>query len=370
MKKITDEEKIEFIEKYVDDVDSIPKEEIEKYRSYVEEGCKKDWPVALHAKAYGCYGGDGIFEEDWFESRDCLLRLAELTDDPFCYNTLGYIYYYGRCNNGIPEYEKAFQCYSIGAAHGIYESQYKLADMFLTGNGCIKSASAGASLILSMYSENRDFFCNRNYECKFADVALRVGGLFENGYGVEKDAELAYQYYLEAKCAIEKRIEFESHYGDKKVLSKIEEALERVKSQLPKEFFEKEVSYPFPVYIGDLLHHSVGMDITLDNKYGEYFLKASGFAGDDAGGCTLLTIPSKSFCGLVDSVTLKFDETTDVSVDEFPYQAFITGIRGEQNSDLYQFVYRNMTLLEIEGNRFYIDSYRVVKDDEETQEQL
>lgn len=83
--------KKEYIENYVDNQDSVPADEREKFRAYVEEGCEKEWPVALDAKAYGCYGGNSIFKCDWNESLRCLLKLVELTEEPFYYNTIGYI---------------------------------------------------------------------------------------------------------------------------------------------------------------------------------------------------------------------------------------------------------------------------------------
>jgi len=363
VKEYSEKDKIEFIEKYLDNTENIPQGQKQMYRAFVEEGCQKEWPAALHAMAYGCYGGDDVFEEDWDKSRDCLLKLAELTDDPFCYNSLGYIFFYGRCSGEKPNYEKAFQCFSIGAAHGIYESQYKLADMFLTGKGCIKSESAGASLILSMYSENREFFCNRNYECKFADIALRVGGLFERGFGVQQDYELAYEYYLEAGCAIRKRIKAHNYYGDEKVKKVIDDSIKRVRGLLKEDFFDEERGYAYPSPIGNLLHHSVGMDITLDRGYDAYTLEAKSFSGDESSGCTLLALPNRDFCELISSVTLRLDNDAQVSKDEeIPYHAFITGIRSDDDSNISRFVYRNMVLLEVASDNYYVEDYTVVED--------
>ena len=207
---LTDEEKKEFLAKYVEETFKIPEDEKETYRQCMEEGVKKDWPEALRAMAY----------------------------------------------------EKAFQCFSIGAASDLIESRYKLADMFLDGKGCIQSKIAGARLILSMYSECRKDFCAQHYNCKFADVALRVGGLFERGDGVDVDLEMAYTYYLEARCAIRRRRANYDFYGDAKVERKIEEALDRVKAQIPGEFFTFDDIYDHPAPIGALLDNSDGMYIT------------------------------------------------------------------------------------------------------------
>lgn len=91
-------------------------ESLAKARRYTEELCREDNVFALRLKGYACYGGNRLYECDWTAARDCMLRLRELADDAEYANTLGYIYYYGRCNGGEPEYEKAFPQLSIPPA--------------------------------------------------------------------------------------------------------------------------------------------------------------------------------------------------------------------------------------------------------------
>ena len=78
-------------------------ETLAKARRYTEELCREDNVFALRLKGYACYGGNRLYECDWTAARDCMLRLRELADDAEYANTLGYIYYYGRCNGGEPE---------------------------------------------------------------------------------------------------------------------------------------------------------------------------------------------------------------------------------------------------------------------------
>lgn len=78
-------------------------EALAKARRYTEELCREDNVFALRLKGYACYGGNRLYECDWTAARDCMLRLRELADDAEYANTLGYIYYYGRCNGGEPE---------------------------------------------------------------------------------------------------------------------------------------------------------------------------------------------------------------------------------------------------------------------------
>ena len=95
--------------------------EVSLCRRFTDELCAKDSILALHLKGYACYGGNRLYPCDWPASRDCIMRLFDKTGDPQYANTLGYIYYYGRCTNGVPEYEKAYEMFVISAANGLHE---------------------------------------------------------------------------------------------------------------------------------------------------------------------------------------------------------------------------------------------------------
>lgn len=352
--KMPDDERIKYLEKYADHVSDVPKEERDYFLELVELGCKEEWIPALHIKGYGCYGGNDFFECDWKTSEQCMLKLIELTDNPYHYNTLGYIYYYGRVNNGVPEYDKAFQYFSVGAANGLFESTYKLADMFLAGKGCIKSKNAGASLILSIYNENRENFCNEHFEGEFADVALRLGGLYERGDGVEKDIEKAYAHYLEAETAIKERVSRYDFYGDKKVERNIKEALERVIPILPMNFFSNFVTYREPWFIGDLLSNSAGLDLTLYKEKGFYRLEAEGFKSETANGTTLVNVPELKYCKLVKKVTMYLDISAEVlsNVGDLPFKVFITSISYDEDSKIWSFLCGDRVMLQIKTSGF------------------
>ena len=346
--------KQDFIEKYAQCQDSIPAAKIDEFKAYVEEGCKKEWVVALDTKAYGCYGGNKIFECDWTMSRDCLLKLVELTEEPFYYNTLGYIYYYGRCNNGVPEYDKAFQYFAVGAAHGIFESMYKIADMFIAGKGCLKNPAAGAKIILSMFNENMDIFCENGFDSKFSDVALRVGGLFEKGIGVEQSFEDAFAFYNEAKMAIDKRIKEYDFYGDKKVQKNIEEALERVREKLPEDFFKDKITLDNPAPMGLLLSKSAGLDLTLVSGLEGYKLRAKGLASEDECGQVVFNIPEIDYCKLINEVELTLEPKTEIltKVSDMPYNAFVTEIIYDEGNDVWKFACGESVMLALKTDGF------------------
>ncbi len=205
-------------------------EEIALYRSFVDELCQYNEICALECKGYGCYGGDEAYECDWVVSRDCMLRLMELepiiNDRKAAYaNTLGYIHYYGRCNDGVPEYDKAFKMYSIGAAGGVIESVYKLADMYIEGKGVPKNEKAGENIISWAFDRHyKDFLMGRGD--KMADLALRKGIVCGNRY------HMAMRYLLMADYAIRMRLPM-NEYGDDKVFRSIQEKIENIRGMRP-----------------------------------------------------------------------------------------------------------------------------------------
>lgn len=198
----------------------------ELYVKTVNELAAADNPVGLYQKAYACYGdGCAGFEQDWQASRDCLLKLEQIAPSSLYANTLGYLYYYGRCTQGTPEYDKAFYWFSIGAAGGNYESRYKLSDMFKAGKGCPQDPEIAAHIIWDLFNENLPYFCTGHSLSKFADIALRAGNLEASGpYGVP-DYDSAYAYYLMARLAIRMRRQACDYYGDTSVERNIDDAL-------------------------------------------------------------------------------------------------------------------------------------------------
>lgn len=350
--------KQQYISKYFNDEKMLEKaseEELKLYKEYISEGIKEKWMIALYALAYGCYGGNRVFKCDWKKSRDTLLEIIDIQgdEDPFIYNTLGYIYYYGRCNDKQPEYDLAFKYFSVGAVNGIFESVYKLADMFIGGKGVPKSEKAGAKLITGIYDENLLNFSNEIFDCKFADVALRVGGLYEQGIGVVQDYVEAFYYYSEAKYAIKKRKEVVSFFGDEKVSQSIDEAYERVKAKLPEGFLKKEIVFETLSLIGLLLSTSSALDVELCREGNDYYLKAERYASEDMERYTLINIPEMEYCNLTNVIKVKLKNAIVVDIDELPKRAFVDAIRrSDEEENTWMFYYRDMELLRVTCDGF------------------
>lgn len=347
MSEFNDSDKIKFIEQYFDNnaaLQAASSDVQTKYKEYVEEGCIEGWPIALKAKGYGCYGGNCVYDCNWEIAKDCMIKLTKLTDDEFAHNTLGYIYYYGRCNDGVPEYDKAFKHFSIGAASGVFESMYKLADMFADGKGVPKSPKAAANIIIGMYDENYDIFCNEQFDGKLADVALRMGDIYEYGKGVEIDFDKAYYYYLQAGYAIDTRMKHHDIYGDSRVKSRISECIERICAKLDDNYFAPMQIFDAPAVLGLMLSESNMLDISFGRKDEQAYISAARLADENMIKNILVTIPEIQYCELTNSVVTYPINVRGIRSKEFPINALITTIRNNEDTDEWEFCYRDQVL--------------------------
>lgn len=199
---------------------------------YVDELAAEDDELALKIRCDGRYTGNSVYRQDFYASRDDAERLFELTEDPMYANTLGYIYYYGRVNGGKAEYEKALPYFVFGAANGVHESIYKLADMYRNGYAVQKSEKTAYSMISRLYDELLAEFEKGDDEGSFADVALRRGSMVLHGAGTVQDTWTSLHYLLAAEYAIQRRMKEYNFYGDKTVCSHIKECIAEAKKLL------------------------------------------------------------------------------------------------------------------------------------------
>lgn len=254
---------------YYERTELVSKSKKEVFKRIVDEECENEDVSAMHIKGYGCYGGDNIYECDWEESKKLITKLFEKTENPTYANTLGYIYYYGRCNNGVPEYEKAFQYFSIGAAHGVMESMYKQADMYLSGKGCIKSPDTADHIYGKLYEDAFPRFLDGE-DAKFADIALRMA----TGAMRKELFELALRHVLEAEAAIKWRLKKSDFFGDKKVAENIEKTHNEIKEKLPKEFIKEEYETEVPEWMEDMLWDGCKSKLSIERiKENQYRIK-------------------------------------------------------------------------------------------------
>ncbi len=285
---------------------------VNKYKEFIEDRCEEKDYDSLVFKAYATYGhGEYPYKQDWKESEKALLTLMEIAPDAQWANTLGYIYYYGRTNKGVPEYDKAFRYFSIGAAGYYYESRYKLADMFLHGYGIEKNIDITRSIIWELYRKTIKDMRRGVYFSNFSDVALRAGNLYRDGhqgYGYAPDE--AFYYYLQAIFAINKRLEADKNYGDSTVKNGIMESIQKV---LPDSRYSKRKATVKMGTLSGLLYnslrrrHKLEMTVT-ETGTNEYSLKFRVLPFYDEfyeERKIFVTVPEAWYCDVRDSITVK-----------------------------------------------------------------
>lgn len=241
-REYNEEEKSLIVGKIFDNenFDALTENESLLYRNLAYELSNKDVKEGLLAVGYGSYGGNNLFDCDYDLAEKCMLKLfdiiEELPEKGFYANTLGYIYYYGRTNKGISDYEKAFKYFSYGAHAGIYESIYKLSDMYKNGLGGIKSVSLAKELVRNIYGDLYSQFLCERFDCEFADVAIRLGNFaMEETVDGIPTYNTALEYFTEAKYALSKRNKF----GDSSVKARLEKSISEVTEKIHFELLDE-----------------------------------------------------------------------------------------------------------------------------------
>lgn len=202
------------------------------YHDSLLENAEKGDNWSMKTLGYEYYEGTNLFPLDQLNSEYWLRKYFEATGDSDVARTLGYIYYYGRVNNGTPEKEKAFQYFAIGHFAGHYfEATYKLADCYVKGYGTPICHEAAYNLVTSIYAETLKIFLCDPFS-KFADVALRLGQYYLDGIFVKKNLHESYLYFLEAKTALTTRLKAGDYIGDRGLAYKVNDSLNLVKEQL------------------------------------------------------------------------------------------------------------------------------------------
>ena len=301
-------------EKYISYIDdnihdkNFSKDEIDLFYRFIDEGCKENNEEALSIMGYGCYGGNKLFKCDWEKSCECIEKLFELTGDGVYANSLGFIYYYGRVNDGKPDYNKAFQYFAVAGFQGNMESLYKLSDMFHEGQGIIQNDLAAVRIITNLYESSYEQYCTGIYDAKFADIALRMGNLLYQECEEEQDYINTLIYFLQAKQAIDRRIKHDEFFGNKKVYDKIMAGLEKTKKKLGNNFFSKEGYVDADIYFLEFIqNYDMTVKILEENDdYCKVLLRRKNKKEQELPLNMLPVVPELEKCVLTDSLVVRF----------------------------------------------------------------
>ncbi len=229
-RRYTAPQKIAFINHWNNDLmlEDAPDYVKNMFRKFTDELAAKGNFDALKIKAYCLYGGNSVYPCDYRESAKLLEILWKKFSFGYAADTLGYIYYYGRLSDGLPDYEKAFFYFTLASAFNITEARYKLADMFLNGYYVAPNPPLAYQTYIKLYNETRYYFEEGDYGCDFADCALRMERVLSL---IPVQRVHKYKILLEARYAIDKRIRYNKEIGDDSVAVNITEKLEKAREE-------------------------------------------------------------------------------------------------------------------------------------------
>jgi len=297
-RRYSSEEKSFYISNFRNENEQENAEEYELWlcRRFTEQLCEEGNIPALELKGWSCYGGNRLYPCDWYAARDCMETLLAKTGNGNYANTLGYIYYYGRCNDGVPEYEKAFEKFGIGAAAGYFESSYKLADCYARGYGCVKSPVTAKLIYQHTYDKCLQRFM-QNQPNTLADAALRMGRVYLEGIAAEVNPQDALYYLLQARYAQNLRMAERGFYGSTSVTENIENAITEAKKLLRENYLVPYYNYPFGLLYGFMQRVSLAEVSVEPCQDGSALLRVCGLAKDGKSPqAVLLTEPPLEYC--------------------------------------------------------------------------
>lgn len=286
-------------------------DEVLLYERFAEDLCRSGNVEGLEAVCYGCYGGNRAFPCDWKRSEECLLKLLEKSSDSeeaaFYANTLGYIYYYGRTTDGVPNYEAAYKYFSFAAFSGVYEARYKIADMYKNGYGVVKNLKTARHIVTLLYYENLEYIQKGIFDSKFADIAFRLGNYCKDDEDIyESNFDGMLLCYYQARFAIRMRMLEKNYYGDEKVAVAIENALNETKQLIDFKPQKKYEAYCLDYIFGDCFKNGRKIDVKVTKMANRKFklVFSAHKSGDTYYNKLFITIPELDMCGLYDKITV------------------------------------------------------------------
>ncbi len=210
---------------------NMPEEVIDFIRATYEYYMDKGDALAANDLGVLYYGGRVGGKPDYINARK-YYEVADRLGYTLASENLAYIFYYGFGTE--VDYEKAYLYFSKAALTGRYEATYKLGDMFRNGYYVEKNEKMTAYLYRrALDLVWKDEMSNE----KFAGcVYQRVGDLYYEGIGVEKNDAEAFRYYQLAECYYYKQIaEGDNYHIDQVsvIIEKQKKLRKRLQKTLP-----------------------------------------------------------------------------------------------------------------------------------------
>lgn len=198
---------------------------LELYRRFADELASQCNIHGLHAKGFGCFGGNRAYKCNWEDAQLCLDTAYIITGEAQYAAGLGYIYYHGKTSDGKPDYDRAFKYLSISAASGVQISRCLLSDMFLSGHTVIKNRRITSNILLGLYEKQIRKIFRGKFDNRFPETTLRMGNLLMlSEIDRDNSVNAAFVFYLYARFALRMRRQY-YFYDDEKLAETIDSAI-------------------------------------------------------------------------------------------------------------------------------------------------
>ena len=185
-----------------------------------------------------------------------------------------------------------------------------------------------------MSQKNIKYIENGEFDCKFADIALRMGNYCKDTNDpYESDFDEMLKYYYQADFAVRMRMKQTNYYGDCKVAKAIDNALAETKEAIEFKTQNKIEWLSICSIFHDYLSSGNKLDVRAKKMAAgkiKLIFKPHSKWQEKYTGRVFITIPDLDMCGLYDSLTVivkPLGEEIDYpeeqfTVDRMDYHAF------------------------------------------------
>lgn len=360
------------------DLESATPEALALYREFVRRLYRAGDVQAVKILAWGYMEGGIAYRRNYDLAQIYMQELYEKTGDAYAANCLGYLYYHGLTNHGVPQYDKAFPFFSYGVLDGVEESVYMAADMLIHGQGTVRNIDMGLNLLVDGYRNAQFEFCHGSFDCRFAEYAQHLGDCCLEGIIFGMGMKDAYRFFLEAEYAAKKR-EATEHPAGQDLKDKINRSLEYIRERVGIDPSRTELKADFPVFISQMYEDHYPVKVSLTRKQGtsDIVLKVAKFdlmelfqtlkmslnpedpehsqnEFPGAAGKLLVTYPELSWSGLVSEMEYRLENATILKQPEKPGPFLSDGFRRENTTNVLEFYAHGEVIAALEADWYVV----------------
>lgn len=241
-------------------------DEIETYKTFLEDLYNEGDVKAMNALARGYFGGNRAFDRDMVLAKKYYEEYFAKTGDPYAANALGVICYYDLSGADAPEYEKAFGYFLYASAAEVDAASCRAADMLIEGKGTAQNIDMGMSLIINGYRRCMHDFCGGDHTNALAEYAFRMGNICRDSLVLSMGKRDAYKFYLEARLAADMRGSEDSDHNSEGLNEKIDYEIEKIREEYHLDTERNEIKTDFPLFLNQLFDDGNILKITIDVK--------------------------------------------------------------------------------------------------------